>query len=174
MIFLTPLWLALSAAALVPLLLHLRRRPQRRVVEFPAVRYLARATHDHERSLRARNSLLALLRMLIVLLLALAAARPLARIGTGHGRAAVALLLDNSLSTSAVANGQRVLDAEKRAVHALLADATRDDRLWLVTADGRVAGGDAASLRAIADTIQPLAGAGKIESALRTAVARSR
>ena len=174
MIFLTPLWLALSAVALVPLLLHLRRRPQRRVVEFPAVRYLARATHDHERSLRARNSLLALLRMLLVLLLALAAARPLARIGTGHGRAAVALLLDNSLSTSAVANGQPVLDAEKAAARALLGSATHDDRLWLVTADGRIAGGDAASLRSILDTVRPLPGAGSIGSALRVAVARSR
>src|SRR5512142_2745077 len=127
MFFLSPLWLALSAAALIPLLLHLRRRPQGRVVEFPAVRYLARATHDHERSLRARNSLLALLRMLLVLLLALAAARPLARIGTGHGRAAVAVVLDNSLSTSAVSNGRRVLDDEKVAARAVIAAASRDD-----------------------------------------------
>jgi len=174
MIFLTPLWLALSAVALVPLLLHLRRRPQRRIVEFPAVRYLARATHDHERSLRARNSLLALLRMLLVLLLALAAARPLARIGTGHGRAAVALLLDNSLSTSAVTNGQRVLDAEKAAVRAILGAATGEDRLWLVTADGHVSGGDAPTLRALIDTIRPLPGAGDIGAALRAAAARSR
>ena len=174
MIFLAPLWLALSAAALIPLLLHLRRRPQGRVIDFPAVRYLARATHDHERSLRARNSLLALLRMLLVLLLALAAARPLARIGTGHGPAAVALLLDNSLSTSTVANGRRVLDEEKAAARALLAASTPDDRLWLVTADGGVTGGDASALRAIIDTITPLPGAGNMESALRAAAARAR
>lgn len=174
MIFLSPLWLALSAAALIPLLLHLRRRPQGRVVEFPAARYLARATHDHERSLRARNSLLALLRMLLVLLLALAAARPLARIGTGHGPAAVAVLLDNSLSTSAVTSGHRVLDEEKAAVRALLAAATPDDRLWLVTADARVTGGDASALRAIIDSITPLPGAGNIGAALRTAAARVR
>lgn len=173
MIFLSPLWLALSAAALIPLLLHLRRRPQGRVIEFPAARYLARATHDHERSLRARNSLLALLRMLVVLLLALAAARPLARIGTGHGRAAVAIMLDNSLSTSAVSNGRRVLDDEKAAARAVIAAANRDDRLWLVTADGRVSGGDAASLRAMLDTVSPLAGAGDISAALRAAAARA-
>ena len=173
MIFLSPLWLALSAAALVPLLLHLRRRPQGRVVEFPAARYLARATHDHERSLRARNSLLALLRMLLVLLLALAAARPLARIGTGHGRAALALVLDNSLSTGAVSNGRSVLDDEKVAARAILAAATADDRLWLITADGRATGGDAASLRATLDTITPLGSAGNLADALRVAAARS-
>lgn len=172
MLFLSPLWLALSAAALIPLLLHLRRRPQGRVVEFPAARYLARATRDHERSLRARNSLLALLRMLLVLLLALAAARPLARLGTGHGRAAVALVLDNSLSTSAVLNGRRVLDDERAAARAVLATATPQDRLWIATADGRIAGGDPAAVRAIIDTIAPLAGAGNISAALRSARAR--
>jgi len=174
MIFLSPLWLALSAAALIPLLLHLRRRPQGRIVEFPAVRYLARATHDHERSLRARNSLLALLRMLLVLLLALAAARPLARIGTGHGRAAVALLLDNSLSTSAVSGGRRVLDDEKAAARALVAGSSPGDRVWLVTADGRVTGGDGATLRAAIDTITVLPGAGNLGDALRAAIARTR
>lgn len=173
MIFLSPLWLALSAAALIPLLLHLRRRPQRRVVEFPAARYLARATRDHERSLRARNSLLALLRMLLVLLLALAAARPLARIGTGHGRAALAVVLDNSLSTGAVSNGRSVLDEEKAVAHRIFAAATADDRLWIVTADGRVTGGDAASLRAALDTITPLGGAGNPAEALRAATARA-
>lgn len=174
MIFLSPLWLALSAAALVPLLLHLRRRPQGRVIEFPAARYLARATHDHERSLRARNSLLALLRILVVLLLAAAAARPLARIGTGHGRAALAIVVDNSLSTSAVSGGHRVLDEEKAAARALLGAATAGDRLWLVTADGRAVSGDAATLRATLDTIAPLPGAGALAGALRAASARTR
>ncbi|MFL5561086.1 MAG: vWA domain-containing protein [Gemmatimonadaceae bacterium] len=173
MLFLSPLWLALSAAALIPLLLHLRRRPQGRVVEFPAVRYLARATHDHERSLRARNSLLALLRMLIVMLLTLAAARPLARLGSGHGRAALAIVLDNSLSSSAVTNGRRVLDDERAVARAVISAANPDDRLWIVTADARVAGGDATSLRAMVDTIAPLAGAGDVASALRAATARS-
>jgi hypothetical protein len=173
MLFLSPLWLALSAAALIPLLLHLRRRPKGRLVEFPAARYLARATHDHERSLRARNSLLALLRMLIVLLLALAAARPLARIGAGHGRAAVVLVLDNSLSSGAVTNGRRVLDDERAAARAVIDAANADDRLWLITADSRVIGGDAASLRAALDTIVPLAGAGNLAAALRLASARA-
>ena len=174
MLLLSPLWLALSAAALIPLLLHLRRRPQGRVVEFPAARYLARATHDHERSLRARNTLLALLRMLLVLLIALAAARPLARIGTGHGRAAVAVVLDNSLSTSAVTGGRRVLDDEKAVVRAVLAEATPGDRLWLVTADARPTAGDAATLAAIVDTVAPLGGAGDIAGALRAAASRAR
>ena len=174
MLFLSPLWLALSVAALVPLLLHLRRRPHGRIVEFPAARYLARATRDHERSLRARNSLLALLRMLLVLLLALAAARPLAQIGTGHGRAAVALLLDNSLSTSAVVGGRRVLDEEKDVARAVLATANADDRLWLVTADGRATSGDASSLGAALDTIGPLATSGNVTAALRTAFERAR
>lgn len=174
MLLLSPLGLALSAAALIPLLLHLRRRPRGRVVEFPAARYLARATHDHERSLRARNSLLALLRMLLVLLLALAASRPLARIGTGHGRATVAVVIDNSLSSGAVRNGGSVLEEEKRVARAVLGAATREDRLWLITADRRVTGGDAATLRARLDSIHPLSGTGDLAGALRTAASHAR
>ena len=174
MIFLTPLWLALSAAALVPLILHLRRRPQGRVVEFPAARYLARATRDHERSLRARSSLLAMLRVLLVLLLALAAAGPLARLGTGHGRAAVVLVIDNSLSTSAVSGGRRVLDDEKEVARAIIAGANADDRLWLVSADGQATNGDPAALRTVLDTLEPLATRGDLQAALRTAAERSR
>ncbi|NUO63617.1 MAG: VWA domain-containing protein, partial [Gemmatimonadaceae bacterium] len=153
MSFLSPLALALAAAALVPLLLHLRRRRVARTVDFPAARYLARATRDHERTLRARSSLLAILRILLVLVLALAASRPLARFGSGHGRAALALLVDNSLSSGAVVAGRSTLDDARDAARAVLDAAGREDRLWLVTADGTVIAGDAAALRAVLDTL---------------------
>lgn len=169
MSFLSPFALALAVAAIVPLLLHLRRRRVARTVEFPAARYLARATRDHERTLRARSSLLAILRILLVLLLALAAARPLGRFGTGHGRIALAILIDNSLSSGAVVAGRSVLDDAKVAARAILHGATADDRLWLVTADGTATAGDAATLRAALDTLAPLAGAGDVAAALRTA-----
>ena len=174
MSFLSPLALALAAAALVPLLLHLRRRRVARTVDFPAARYLARATRDHERTLRARSSLLAILRILLVLVLALAASRPLARFGSGHGRAALALLVDNSLSSGAVVAGRSTLDDARDAARAVLDAAGREDRLWLVTADGTVIAGDAAALRAVLDTLHPLAGAGDVGTALRAASSLAR
>ncbi|HEX8849533.1 MAG TPA: VWA domain-containing protein [Gemmatimonadaceae bacterium] len=169
MSFLSPFALALALAAIVPLLLHLRRRRVARTVEFPAARYLARATRDHERTLRARSSLLAVLRILLVLLLALAAARPLARFGAGHGRAALALVVDNSMSSGAVVAGRSTLDDAKAAARAVLDASGAEDRLWLVTADGSVVAGDAATLRGALDALRPLAGAGDLSAALRAA-----
>jgi hypothetical protein len=104
--FLAPFALALAGAATVPLLLHLLRRKLGEKIDFPAVRYLLRAEKEHSRQLKLRNLLLMLLRVLAVLALAFAAARPVGRlIGTGHAPTALAIVLDNSLSTSAVVNG---------------------------------------------------------------------
>jgi hypothetical protein len=76
---------SLAALAAVPLLVHLLRRRIGRVVDFPAVRYLARMEQDHSRELKLRNRLLLFLRLLAVIAIALAAARPIARLfGVGH------------------------------------------------------------------------------------------
>src|SRR5205814_10204337 len=106
-------------------------------VEFPAARYLQRAEQEHSRSMRLRNLLLMLLRVLLILTLALAAARPfLSGLGVGHGPTAVALLLDNSLSTTAVSDGAPVFSRLRSAATALIQSTTPTDRVWLVTADG--------------------------------------
>ena len=139
MSFLAPLYLLLGAAAAVPLLLHLLRRTVATHVDFPAARYLQRAEQEHSRSLRLRNLLLMLLRVLLVLALALAAARPfVAGLGVGHGATAVAIVVDNSLSTTAVDGRAPVFDALRAAARTMLLASISGDRLWLVTADGRV------------------------------------
>jgi hypothetical protein len=170
MSFLAPLWLALGAAVAVPLLLHLLRRNVATRVEFPAARYLQRAEAEHSRSLRIRNLLLMMLRVLIVLALALAAARPfLPGLGVGHGPTAVAVVLDNSLSTTAVVGGKQVFDRLKDASRRLIDAATPADRLWLVTADGRVRGGSRDALLAELARIAPSEGAGDLTRALARA-----
>jgi hypothetical protein len=107
--FLSPAFLLLVAAAAVPLLVHLLRRRMDQRVDFPAARYLARAERENSRKLRLRNLLLMLLRVLAIVLIAAAAARPIGRIaGTGHAPTAVALVLDNTLSTSVIRDGRPV------------------------------------------------------------------
>lgn len=168
--FLAPWFLLLGGAAVVPLLIHLLRRRIGVQVEFPAARYLARAEREHSRTLRMRNLLLMLLRVVAVLLLAAAAARPTSRLaGSGHAPTALAIVLDNSMSTSVVQQGAPVLDQLKAAARDALAKATADDRVWLVTADGTTHGGAAAALREDLERVRPLAGAG----APRDAVARA-
>lgn len=167
MSFLAPLYLALASAIAVPLLIHLMRRRIGMRVEFPAARYLARAERDHSRTLRIRNLLLMLLRVLALLALAVAAARPVARwVGAGHAPTAIAIVVDNSLSSAVVVNGHPLLDEFKGMARDVLGGATSADRLWLVTIDGRVRGGNAATLRDEINRIEPLSGAGDPTGAL--------
>ena len=172
---LAPLWLLLAGAAVIPLLIHLLRRRIGTRLDFPAARYLARAEREHSRSLRLRNILLMLLRVAIVLAVATAAARPVARLaGTGHGPTALALVLDNSLSTTAVVDGRPLVEQFRAMARDVLAQANPTDRLWLVTADGRVRGGSAATLREELDRVEPIGGEGDLRLALARAGAAVR
>lgn len=172
MAFLAPLWLALALAAGVPLLVHLLRRRIGARVEFPAARYLERAEREHSRKLRLRNLLLMAVRVLLVLALALAAARPVGRVaGGGHAPTALALVLDNSLSTAAVVDGRPALDRLREAARRALERAGDADRLWLLTADGVALGGTRQALIEAVGRVAPLAGAGDLPGAAARAVA---
>lgn len=175
MSFLAPFYLLLAGAAAVPLLLHLLRRNIGARVEFPAARYLQRAEREHSRSLRLRNLLLMLLRVLLLLLLALAAAQPFLRgIGAGHGATATAIVLDNSLSTTAVSGGSPTFDRLRDGARAVLLAATPADRLWLATADGTLRTGTRETLLAELARVAPLEGAGDLGLAFRRADAAVR
>ncbi|HEX5971709.1 MAG TPA: BatA domain-containing protein [Gemmatimonadaceae bacterium] len=172
MSFLAPLWLLLAGAAAVPLLLHLLRRNVSARVEFPAARYLQRAEREHSRSLRLRNLLLMLLRVLLLLALALAAARPFVRgVGRGHGATAVAVVLDNSLSTTAMSDGRPLFEQLRAAARDVLGAATPADRLWLATADGRLQAGTREALLAELARVGPIEGAGDLSLAVARASA---
>ena len=169
MAFLAPLWLSLAVLAAVPVLLHLLRRNISSRVEFPAVRYLQSAERESSRDVRAKNLWLLLLRILIIVLLAFAAARPMWTRGEGTPRA-LAIVLDNSLSTTALVGGTPVLDRLTAAARDLRAASAAAERLWLITADGTLYTGpdaiDAALSRVIA-----LPHAGQLDAAVRTAIA---
>ena len=167
MSFLAPAFLLLAGAAAIPLLVHLLRRRMDQRVEFPAARYLARAERENSRKLRLRNLLLMLLRVLAVLLVAAAAARPVGRLaGTGHAPTAVAIVVDNGLSSSAIHNGRPVLEELKDAARRVVEASTSNDKLWLVTADGQVTGGSAATITDGIDRLRALAGRGSMSDAL--------
>ena len=172
MSFLAPFYLLLAGAAAVPLLLHLMRRNTGARVEFPAARYLQRAEREHSRSLRLRNLLLMLLRVLLLLLLALAAAQPFLRgVGAGHGATATAIVLDNSLSTTAVAGGTPTFNRLRDGARAVLLAATPGDRLWLATADGALRAGTREMLLAELARVAPIEGTGDLALAFRRAAA---
>ena len=102
-----------------------------------------------------------LLRVLALLAIVAAAARPVARwVGAGHAPTALAIVIDNSLSSSAVVNGRPLLDQFKAMARDVLSGATSSDRLWLVRIDGNVRGGTAGLLRDEIDRLEPIAGTG--------------
>ena len=173
--FLAPAFLALAVLAGVPLLVHLLRRRVGRVIEFPAVRYLMRMEQEHSRELKLRHRLLLLLRVFAVVAVAVAAARPMARLtGLGHAPVAIAVLVDNSMSSGAVRDGRSVLDVLRGDARSLLGALTEADRAWIVTVDGRVVGGSTIVLLQALSEIQPLGGRGNLPSATRRAIALAR
>lgn len=172
MSFLSPLLLVLGAGAIVPLLLHLMRRRTGVRIEFPAARYLVRAEQEHSRQLKLRHLLLMLLRVLAITCIALAAARPVSRLipqGGAHAPAAVAIVLDNSLSASAIVGGRSVLDGLKDGAATAISRLSGSDRAWLITADGAVQGGTPASVRAALARVKALGGAGDPPAAVARA-----
>ncbi|MBX3173210.1 MAG: BatA domain-containing protein [Gemmatimonadaceae bacterium] len=177
MSFLAPWALLMAAAAAVPLLLHLLRRRTGTRVEFPAVRYLLRAEKEHAREVRLRNFLLMMLRVAIVLAVAMAMARPIGVFpGVGHPPTAVALVVDNSLSSAAAGADGPALTRLIDAARAVLASAGSADAVTLVTADGEASTGAPEELQRMLDALRPLDGAGDVAAALdraRTVLAAS-
>lgn len=155
MIFLHPLVLLGIVAAAIPALLHLFQRRTPPEIEFPPLRYLNEAERRSARRLRLRHLLLLILRTALIMLLVLAAARPLVparRAGAAHPPTALALILDNSLSSGAVSGGQVTLERLKSVARTVLDRATPGDRLWLVLADGIIRSGGRDELRAAVDS----------------------
>jgi hypothetical protein len=153
--FLHP-WVLLGlAAAGIPVLLHLLARREPPTVVFPAVRYLITTTREHQRRLKLQNLLLLLVRTLLVIALVLAAAGPTLPLRgvPGHAASALVLIVDNSPSSAAVVGGSPRVAQLRDAARRVLARATPDDALWLLTADGIPQRGDAATLDARLDAL---------------------
>lgn len=172
MSFLAPWALALLAAAGVPLVLHLLRRRTGTRFDFPAVRYLLRAQKEHAREVRLRNLLLMLLRIGIVVAIAMAAARPIGPLpGIGHAPTAVAIVLDNSRSTTAATADGPALASLAEAARRIVDASGPSDQVSIVTLDGAVLGGSADALRDGLVRVRAIDGAGDADAALRRAAA---
>jgi len=168
--FLSPVWLVLSAAVAVPLILHLMRRRVDTRRDFPAARYLLRAEKENIRRLRLRNLLLMLLRALAILFLAIAAARPIgALLGAGHVPTAMAIVVDNTMSTGAIVTGAPLLAQLKAAARRVVDGAGGSDQLWLVTATGAVTGGSRQDIADAIDALEPIGGRGDLGAAMTRA-----
>ena len=155
--FLNPLFLLAGLSVLVPIILHLFYRQESKTFSFPAIRYLLRTEKDHARQIRTQQLLLLLLRAAIVVVVVLLGARiHFPGPGGSHDPTALALVLDNSLSTTIIEDGQRRLDTLKAVARRSVEGASHDDVIWVVRAgtpwEPAVPGGTAQALVAIDQT----------------------
>lgn len=169
MLFLSPLALFGLLAALVPPLLHLFQRRDPPVVEFPAVRYLQETQRDAQRTVRLQHLLLMVLRILGVILIVLAAARPVVPGGLGarHAPTALVLVFDNSLSSGAVQGGTLVLGDLATRARETLREAQAGDAVWLIGADGIARRGTPQDLMERVSGLQPDARRLDLDAAVR-------
>ncbi|HUL49686.1 MAG TPA: BatA domain-containing protein [Gemmatimonadales bacterium] len=157
MTFLHPLLLAGLALAAIPALLHLLERQHPPEAEFPALRYLSEAERQSARRVRLRHLLLLVLRTALLVLVVLAAARPLVplrvkSVGGGHEPTALAVVLDNSPSSGVIMDGRPLFERLRATARGSIAAAGTNDHLWLVMADGVVRKGTRQSLLGILDS----------------------
>ncbi len=173
--FLNPLFLLAGTAVVVPVILHLFYRQESKTFPFPAIRYLLRTEKEHARQIRTQQLLLLLLRIAIVVLLVLSGARVhLSGPGGSHDPTALALVLDNSMSTTIIRGGRPSLDFLKDQARQSATGAGHDDVIWVVRAgtpwERAVPGSGFQALAAI-DATEPGHGPGDLIQAIERALA---
>jgi hypothetical protein len=98
--FLTPLMLAGAVLVAAPIVLHLVMRQQPKHLVFPALRFIRQRSDANKRRLKLRHILLLALRCAVIVLLALALARPSLQsaglLGDQEAPVAAALVFDTS------------------------------------------------------------------------------
>jgi hypothetical protein len=151
MTFLAPFFLAAAGMAVLPLVLHLMARRQTIRMPFSTIRFLMLAQKQSSTKVRMENFLLWLVRTLLMLLIAFAFAKPVARLSghssfgslLGSSRRDVAIVWDGSYSMSYEINGRSVWEASKDAVVSIIHGLNKGDRVSIFIA---------------ADTVAPLIG----------------
>ncbi len=138
--FLNPLYLIGALAAAVPILLHLIRREHARKMEFPTLMFLRKISKKTIRYQKLRHLLLLLLRVLALLLIALAFARPYFEArrppaALGAGAAAHVVLIDNSMSMGFDDRWQRA----RAAAEAIVRNSGPGDRFAVLCFSDRTA-----------------------------------
>ncbi|MDK9701224.1 MAG: BatA domain-containing protein [bacterium] len=138
MTWLNPTILGFAAAAGVPLLLYLLSRRRLPKIYFSTLRFLKAIEKKQHRRLKITQWLLILLRILAILCIVTAFARPLTvgvLPGGSPANAEVAIVLDRSASMMATAPSGSPFDQAVRSIKQLLTTLAPQDRVSLFFAD---------------------------------------
>src|SRR5512147_1552013 len=133
--FLSPTVLFAAFAALIPLIIHLFSKRRVKVVEFSSIRHLKSMQKRQVRRLKVRQLLLLILRMLLILTIVLAFARPTAtegRVGA-HASVSAVVLFDNSASMNRLVADGNLLELAKKRTEELLKTFGQTDEVALIS-----------------------------------------
>lgn len=172
--FLAPAFLAALAAVAIPVLIHLAHREHDETVEFPSLMFLERIDVQVERRRRIRNWLLLAVRLAILVLVALAFARPFLDRGTAVAATGapreVVLLMDRSYSMGHGDRWEHAQDVARRIIGSLGAADVATVVLFDATATAATAAtADRITLRTAVDTARPGTGVTRYGPALKLA-----
>jgi hypothetical protein len=134
--FLNPFLLFGILAAVAPLLIHLWSRRQAKTINFSSLMLLLEAHRRSVSRLQLKNLLILLLRMLIVVFIALALARPLLKnafsFAGARMKTSCVIVLDNSYSMDYVGIAGRRFDLAKEKAIEIINSLQSDDSASLV------------------------------------------
>src|SRR4051794_34230048 len=179
MSFLKPIMLAGLGAVVIPLVLHLLSKSRYRNVEWGAMMFLAPQTLRVRDSSRLKQALLLTLRVGMLLVLAIALARPVLQARSGASgddtRLHAIIILDRSASMSLPDGSRTRFASAQQAVVNILSNLHRGDEASLILAGDALGPGQAqptADLQAVAARVGALApsyGRANIAAALEQA-----
>ena len=173
-LFLAPLFLAGLVALAAPIVLHLIHKERKEPIEFPSLMFLRQVPFKSVQRKRIRDWLLFAVRVLALILLVGAFARPFVDRETSASLTLspareVVVLLDRSYSMGYGSRWAQAQDAARRVIGEL----QPSDRASIVLfADGATASertGDAAALRTVVDSAQPVPAVTRFGAALKLA-----
>lgn len=158
--FLNTTVLFAAAAALVPLIIHLFSRRRVKVVEFSSLKHLKAMQRRQVRRLKIRQLLLLILRMLIILTVVLAFARPTTKSDAVGSHAAVAavILIDNSASMDRQVTDGNLFELTKLTVEQILASFGEGDLVALLPICGPITEDQSTRFTSVAVALERLEG----------------
>ena len=140
-VFLQPLFLLGIVAASLPVIIHLIHRQKRKRVPFSTLQFLLQTDRRSARKYRLVDFLLLLLRVLTILLLALALSQPVLRppgtTGMEFGKMSLGIVIDDSLSMQRAEGGVTLFGRAVEAARTILATVPQDGEAFIVLSSGR-------------------------------------
>ena len=134
--FINSLVLPLVAAALIPLLLNLLNRKKLRVVPFSSLRFLKELQNKRLRQIKLYQILILIVRMLFIIFLVLAFARPAVRYFWGakgsNARTTAVIILDDSYSMQTQQGMESYFDLAGQSLQTILKSFTKKDKKTVI------------------------------------------